>query len=115
MDIHKIVRCSRCGHNQKVVKVKKSLYKQRCNRCGYILVDGKHEDNSEYLEYLKSEHWQTTRRLALEHYKNVCDSCGCSNKLEVHHLTYTNKGKENLADLQILCRDCHEEEHEDYE
>lgn len=32
-------------------------------------------------------------------------------RLDVHHLTYERFGKELLADLQILCRKCHDEVH----
>ncbi|MDE0634759.1 MAG: hypothetical protein OXI43_02745 [Candidatus Poribacteria bacterium] len=39
---------------------------------------------------------------------SICEKEGCSNTATVaHHLTYKNIGKENLEDLQALCRDCH--------
>lgn len=105
----KIERCSKCGHIQRIVEVNNLLYTERCEFCGTVLVEGKIEQKSIYAEYLKSDHWKTTRRLALEHYGNKCDECGTTEKLEVHHKTYKNIGKENLSDLRILCRKHHEE------
>ena len=107
-----IKRCKKCGHNQKTIDLENLLYTLRCDVCGKVLKKGKKDVMNLYKQYLQSDHWQTTRRLALEHYDNVCDECGTTTKLEVHHLTYENKGKERLADLQILCRECHEKKHD---
>lgn len=42
----------------------------------------------------------------------ICEKEGCLNTAEiVHHLTYENVGKENLEDLQALCKACHYLEH----
>ncbi len=41
-----------------------------------------------------------------------CAHCGyggySSATLEVHHLTYENFGRENMKDLVVLCKPCHE-------
>ena len=63
-----------------------------------------------YQEYLQSEHWKTTSRLAKEHYGNICNDCGNKENIEVHHLNYDRIGEERLEDLQLLCRYCHEKE-----
>ena len=45
-------------------------------------------------------------------WRPICEKAECSNTAEdVHHLTYENIGKENLEDLQALCKDCHYQEH----
>lgn len=45
-------------------------------------------------------------------WRPICEKEGCSNTAEVvHHLTYDNVGKENLEDLQALCKTCHYLEH----
>lgn len=45
-------------------------------------------------------------------WRPICEKEECSNTAEdVHHLTYENVGKENLEDLQALCKDCHYREH----
>lgn len=67
--------------------------------------------NPKYIEYLKSEKWKKKRLMALIHYGGKCAKCGYSKRLDVHHLTYKRFGKELLADLQLLCRKCHDEVH----
>jgi hypothetical protein len=62
-------------------------------------------------EYLKSSLWFSIRRMALEHYGEICAKCGGSGS-DVHHLTYKRcGGNERMEDLQILCRECHEALH----
>lgn len=72
---------------------------------------GKKKFNPKYLEYLNSEKWKKKRFMALTFYGNKCDKCSATKRLDVHHLTYERFGKELLADLQILCRKCHDEVH----
>lgn len=103
--------CSRCGSWNKIIKCNKYLDNVYCKKCGKILIKGKYGGKSDYDEYLKTEHWKITKRLTLEHYKNVCAVCGTDKKLNVHHITYENKGKEKLEDLQILCERHHKETH----
>ncbi len=62
---------------------------------------------SPYDEYLRSPIWQRTRELALEYYGRKCCLCNSSERLNVHHRTYERRGHERLADLIVLCRDCH--------
>ncbi len=66
-------------------------------------------------EYIKSSSiWQEKRkeRLAIDNHK--CYSCNSSNRLEVHHITYKNLYKENMADLICVCRSCHNKIHKEY-
>jgi hypothetical protein len=37
--------------------------------------------------------------------------CGSKKRLDVHHLTYANLGKESINDLRVLCRSCHDKVH----
>ena len=64
-----------------------------------------------YGEYLKTAHWQRVRTLALEQAGHVCDLCGESDRLEVHHRTYERVGFERQSDLIVLCHDCHRDHH----
>ncbi len=98
-------------------------------------------DNPRYEQYLRSDTWQRKRAMVLElakrpepsvspkwsvtydscgrriefmkmEWKPICEKEGCAHTAEVaHHLTYENIGKENLEDLQALCKDCHYQEH----
>jgi len=65
-----------------------------------------------YSDYLKSEHWQQQRRLALNRADNRCESCGCAGPLEVHHRTYQRLGRERPEDLRVVCHGCHSRYHE---
>lgn len=65
-----------------------------------------------YREYLKTRHWRRLRVVAIKKAKHKCAVCGDTENLNVHHLTYERKGCEKLEDLQVLCRECHENVHE---
>jgi hypothetical protein len=64
-----------------------------------------------YAAYLKSRHWQRLRAAKLAEVGERCESCGCRGVLHVHHVTYERLRQEELADLQVLCRDCHNDAH----
>lgn len=67
-----------------------------------------------YNHYLSTQHWSLIRSAALKRDGSKCADCGSGSDekpLEVHHVTYSRKGKENLEDLLTLCSECHEERH----
>lgn len=64
-----------------------------------------------YGAYLKTQHWQKTRKAALERAEHRCQLCNTPNKLEVHHRDYTRKGYERPADVTVVCADCHARQH----
>lgn len=67
-----------------------------------------------YKDYLRTEHWELARKAVLTRDQYKCADCGKSKyekSLEVHHITYIRRGKENLGDLMTLCRECHQERH----
>jgi len=67
-----------------------------------------------YLRYLRSAHWDHTRRRALLRAGHQCQRCEISNvQLDVHHLTYDRLGREAEHDLIVLCHRCHAREHGD--
>jgi len=63
-----------------------------------------------YYTYLKSERWQEIKRAAREYY-SVCQECGSSENLQVHHLSYEKLGREEFEDLTLLCEKCHKARH----
>jgi hypothetical protein len=65
-----------------------------------------------YQRYLASPGWQATRQEALMRAGRRCRHCGAPDALEVHHLTYERLGNERPDDLAVLCRDCHQLEHD---
>lgn len=61
-------------------------------------------------DYLNSPEWFTIRSQVLARDK-CCQSCGLMGPLECHHITYARLGAEDLEDLKMLCRECHQEIH----
>lgn len=69
-------------------------------------------EQESYREYLKSEHWQTVREMALEFSDYHCQLCYSEDHLDVHHRTYERRGHEKLTDVTVLCHDCHAKFHD---
>jgi len=67
-----------------------------------------------YPEYLKTEHWAETRKLVLKRAGYRCQTCNAKGELHVHHNTYKRRGEENMADLVVLCADCHKTFHDNH-
>lgn len=75
-----------------------------------------------YEEFLKSLYWQHVRRSIFRRFRLsvigvVCEYCGLKDRmvpLDIHHRTYEHQGDElnHLGDLIVLCRKCHEKQHE---
>lgn len=67
------------------------------------------DQSVEYKKYIGSAKWRNIRKALFKMRGKKCESCGYgSATLEVHHLTYDRFGNENLADLKILCKPCHD-------
>jgi 5-methylcytosine-specific restriction endonuclease McrA len=62
--------------------------------------------------YLRSRHWRGKTQQAKQHHGYYCAKCGATEYLHTHHLTYKRIWRENMNDLQVLCRTCHNKEHE---
>ena len=67
------------------------------------------------------------KRAVRERAGNCCEECGDEGKLEFHHLAYLNTnsnyhrdwfglkfGAETPEDLMLLCRECHHQQHRDF-
>ncbi len=52
-------------------------------------------------------HWALVRGMALDRDQG-CRTCGSTDDLEVHHRSYQHWGREDLADVTVLCRGCHD-------
>ena len=51
------------------------------------------------------------RRIAFENFPNLCEICGSTNQLRVHHKN-KNRKDNNLDNLMIVCKSCHNKIHE---
>ena len=59
--------------------------------------------------------WKKFREIIFSERGRICEKCGNNDTdtvFDLHHLTYVRFGKEFREDVQIVCRDCHEEIHE---
>ena len=64
-----------------------------------------------YRLYLRSFAWKQRRQGALRRAENRCELCPATSRLQVHHVTYTRCGKEQVEDLRVLCKSCHDVVH----
>lgn len=65
--------------------------------------------SEKYESVLRSERWtKYVRPLIFKRANGVCERCGSTDGLAVHHVTYQNLGSEPLSDLLLLCARCHD-------
>jgi 5-methylcytosine-specific restriction endonuclease McrA len=61
-----------------------------------------------YREYLQTDEWKAIRNAAFRSAGFACELCNRRDvKLNAHHKTYENRGRENTWDLTVLCENCH--------
>lgn len=68
-------------------------------------------DKQSYQTYLRSRHWQRTRKTIIALIK-TCVLCDSPQRLEVHHRHYRTLGSENVEDVTVLCHTCHTRYHQ---
>lgn len=67
----------------------------------------------DYYWYINSRHWTRKRKSALRFYGARCSICRINDVvLHVHHKTYARLGRERMSDLQVMCHDCHLQQHD---
>lgn len=64
-----------------------------------------------YSLYLRSQHWLDTRERKFREVGKQCQKCRSKSYIQVHHLNYCRLGREELIDLEVVCRKCHKEIH----
>lgn len=69
------------------------------------------KDRTLYDLYINSNLWANKRQEALAHYGERCEECGSTYSLQIHHKTYVNFGDEDIDDLSVLCKSCHDLKH----
>ena len=68
-----------------------------------------------YHKYIRSEEWRVKAEEAKALAGNRCQFCNRSRgeiQLEAHHRTYERLGNEQPGDITVLCRNCHQTQHE---
>ena len=64
-------------------------------------------NKASYQRYLLTPKWRATAKKAIKRAHGRCQVCGNLYRLEVHHNTYRNIGREKPEDLCVLCARCH--------
>jgi len=65
-------------------------------------------------DHLKSLYWFSLRLDRLTIANNCCELCHSRTKLEAHHITYNRLLAEDVIDIRMLCRTCHQAQHDHY-
>ena len=66
----------------------------------------------EYEKYLLTQVWESKRKEKLKEARYRCQLCGAKEvELHVHHNNYDNLCYEEMNDLAVLCKRCHEKFH----
>lgn len=60
------------------------------------------------MRYLRSPAWKEKRERALLLADYMCQKCGATDRLQVHHKTYVRFRNEYQSDLEVLCKPCHD-------
>jgi hypothetical protein len=64
--------------------------------------------NQSYREYLNSDEWRIKREIILDRAERMCQLCGSTERLNVHHRSYKRlRTPEEHRDLIVLCNSCH--------
>ncbi len=66
----------------------------------------------DYTKHINSDRWARRRLRAIDEVGGVCQVCGSTDRIQVHHLSYDNLGNEKPEDLLVVCRECHRKVHE---
>lgn len=83
-----------------------------------IPVDGKESEHDQrsvldHSVITMSRNWEMQRAAALYRARHKCEACGSSFSLEVHHkVPVSEGGTDDLDNLQVLCRKCHQKRHQ---
>lgn len=68
---------------------------------------------TKYRIYLNSKKWRAFKKSVLKKRGNICERCKLeTEKLDLHHKTYARLFNELPEDVELLCRSCHEIEHD---
>jgi 5-methylcytosine-specific restriction endonuclease McrA len=66
-----------------------------------------------YATFLETDYWKAVTLMVKKRDGDKCTNCGGTDRLQVHHKTYSNHFSEhlNISDMITLCRICHAKLH----
>ncbi len=70
--------------------------------------------DKKYQDYLQSDEWKAKKEMVFSVFWKHCQRCNSEKDIHVHHSTYKNIYNEDINDLYVLCKRCHEFLHELY-
>lgn len=86
--------------------------KKRTKRLANILRPASKEQWwRKYSTHLKSDKWKAFKLRIIAKRGAMCERCGTSGhsvRLDLHHISYTNVGREREEDVKLLCHRCHQ-------
>ena len=106
------------------ISIVKNSYKEKSKIIYELFLYGKVDKEEEfypigsfaydsYIDYLKSKHWKALKDNKLSQCNYMCQMCADSEaELHVHHNNYDNLCFEEMSDLIVLCKKCHEKFHD---
>jgi hypothetical protein len=98
---------ARKGDRAELPPVEKTGFKRRTIQVSFPTVE--HFESESTHAYYQSKRWAERRAKALKRAEWKCQLCSShSGPLIVHHRTYERFGHERLADLFVICADCHD-------
>lgn len=112
----KILNCEECGKN--VYRTKSDIKKSKsglffCNKSCSASYHNRFKSGKSHPSFRNGSSTSTYRKLAFEEYGKVCNRCGYDKHeqvLEVHHKD-RNRKNNKISNLEVLCANCHVEEH----
>lgn len=109
--------CIRCS--TKLTGQQRKFCSSKCRSYYHHLINGKFKNpgvGSGGNQWGKNNHQYkngigTFRKKAFQNYENICNKCKAKNNLLVHYID-ENRNNNNLENLEILCKRCHQLHHE---
>ena len=66
------------------------------------------QERVDYHTYIRSQAWGRKRWGALQRAGHACQVCKSTERLHIHHNTYSDLGHESASSLICLCSECHD-------
>jgi transposase-like protein len=117
------VTCVNCGSDfrKEQSQINRGMDKHFCdNTCKseYMVETQSGESNNNWKgvgdhSWRQSSQWRQTRSDVISRDDGICQSCGCSENLHVHHITPVHAGgkRYDIENLTTLCETCHMDIH----
>jgi len=73
-----------------------------------------HMSQKQKQQHLGSDYWHQLKQKRTKIASGICERCGSAENLELHHIHYLSLGSEDIDDVRLVCRDCHQAIHDKY-